>query len=152
MQRVNNFRHLAAGIHPTSPRSYWITTSPGDKTTPRRERAARGWLLESGWWAAQRRGALRPKTPAALWIERPGNEQETGNGCGGQRDPIWIIGSWTEWQLWPAGRCIIRLLPHLVWVTATANVHSALSGTNEGKRLSRSTTAPTGATGGGLTL
>lgn len=46
------------------------------------------------------------------------------------------------------GLCIICLLPHLVWVAATANVHSALSETNEGERRSRSTTTSAGATGG----
>lgn len=44
-----------------------------------------------------------------------------------------MIACWMEKQHEPARLCIIHLLPHLVWVSATANVHSALSQINEGK-------------------
>ena len=59
-----------------------------------------------------------------------------------------IIGCWMEKQLRPARLCVIHLLPQIVWVTAMANVHSALFETNEGKLLSRSTTTSNRATGG----
>lgn len=57
---------------------------------------------------------------------RTANEQEARSGCRGQHDLILIIGFWMERQRGPAGFYIIRLLPRLVWATATANVHSAL--------------------------
>lgn len=108
--------------------------------------------LGDDYWKAddgKNRGkACSGQTPGALRIERMANEQETGNGYRGQRGLVLIIGCWKGRQLKSARFCIIRLLPRLVWVTATANVHSALSETNEGKLLSRSTTTSTTATGG----
>ena len=118
-------------------------TSPQDKTTPWRAKGDDYWKVDDG----KKRERLRSgQTPGAHQIEQAANMQERENGCRRQEDLILIIGCWMEKWPGPARFCITLLLPHLIWVTATVNVHSALQKTNEGKLPPRSAATSTWAT------
>lgn len=68
----------------------------------------------------------RSRLPEHFGPMQTANEWDARSGCRGQRDLILIIGCWMDRQRGPARFYIIQLLPRLVWVTVTANVHSAL--------------------------
>lgn len=81
--------------------------------------------------------------PGALRADGTAN-RGAGAGEGMQRSWGLISNRWVEGQLRLAKLRTVHFLPPLIWAAAITNVHSALSQTNEGKLLPRSTTATGG--------
>lgn len=93
-QKVNNFRHLTAGVHPSSPRHYWITQGNfSRRQNDSMERAEQGMVI-GGQMMQRGRGPARAGRLQHLRIERTANEGELARGklpSGATGVLVWLL-------------------------------------------------------------